>query len=80
MNDSCPDFAGSERKSGRFLFEGCADGIRTGGCVAGTDIDFFGSAGACAVVIYAIGHITGNAVVFFTGFTGSFGRIVVHHT
>ena len=64
--------------SGGFLFERCANGIRTGGCVAGTDVDLFCGAGACAVVVYAIGNVAGNPVVFFTGFAGSFGRIVIH--
>ena len=64
--------------SGGFLLEGCADGIRTGGCVAGADVDLFCRAGAGAVMVCAVGYVAGNAVVFFAGFAGSFGRIVVH--
>ena len=64
--------------SGVFLLEGCADGVCAGGCIAGADVDFFSGAGACAVVISAVGHVAGNAVVFFAGFTGFFRRIVVH--
>ena len=60
------------------MLKGCANGIRAGGCVAGTDIDLFGSAGARAVMVNAVGYVTGNTVVFFAGFAGSFGRIVVH--
>ena len=66
------------RWSGGFLLEGCADSICAGGGIAGTDIDFFGCAGACAVMINTVGYITGNTVVFFTGFAGFFRRIVVH--
>ena len=60
------------------MLKGCANGICAGGCVAGTDIDLFGSAGARAVMVNAVGYVTGNTVVFFAGFAGSFGRIVVH--
>ncbi len=63
-----------------FLLEGCANGICAGGCVAGADIDLFGCAGACAVVIDAVGYVARNTVVFFAGFTGSFGGIVVHRS
>ena len=62
------------------MLEGCANGIRAGGCIAGADVDLFGSAGACAVMIDAVGYIAGNTVVFFAGFTGSFGGIVVHRS
>ena len=61
-----------------FLLKGCANGICAGGCVAGTDVDLFGGTGAGAVVIYAIGYVTGNTVVFFAGLAGFFRRIVVH--
>ena len=64
--------------SGGFLLEGCADGIRTGGCVAGADVDLFCCAGAGAVMVCAVGYVAGNAVVFFAGFAGLFRRIVVH--
>ena len=64
--------------SGGFLLEGCADGIRTGGCVAGADVDLFCRAGAGAVMVCAVGYVAGNAVVFFAGFAGLFRRIVVH--
>ncbi len=60
------------------MLEGGADGIRAGGCVAGTDVNFFGGTGAGTVMVYAVGNVTGNTVVFFAGFTGSFGRIVIH--
>ena len=59
-----------------FLFECCADGVCAGGCIAGADIDFFSSASAGAVVIYAVGNIAGNAGVLMTSFAGLFGRIV----
>ena len=29
-------------------------------------------------MVCAVGYVAGNAVVFFAGFAGSFGRIVVH--
>lgn len=61
-----------------FLFEGCADGVRAGGCVTGTDVDLFSGTGAGSVVIYAVGYVAGNAVIFFAGLTGLFRRIVVH--
>ena len=60
------------------MLEGCANGIRAGGCVAGADVDFFGGTGAGAVMVNAIGYVAGNPVVFFAGFAGSFGRIVIH--
>jgi hypothetical protein len=62
------------------LLEGCTNGICAGGCVAGADIDLFGCAGACAVVIDAVGYVAGNTMVFFAGLTGSFGGIVVHRS
>lgn len=61
-----------------FLLEGCADGICAGGRIAGTDVDLFGGAGAGAVVVYAVGHVAGNAGVLVAGLTGLFRRIVVH--
>ena len=67
-----------EKRSAVFLLEGCANGIRAGGGVAGADVDLFGGAGACAVMVYAIGYVAGNTVVFFAGFTGSFRGIVIH--
>ena len=67
-----------QKQSVCFLLEGCADGVRAGGRVAGTDVDLFRGAGACAVVISAVGHVAGNAVVFFAGLAGFFRRIVVH--
>ena len=60
------------------MLEGCANGIRAGGGVAGADVDLFGCAGACAVVINAVGYVAGNTVVFFAGLAGFFRRIVVH--
>ena len=60
------------------MLEGCADGVCAGGCVAGADVDFFSCAGAGAVVVRAVGYVTGNAVIFFAGFAGFFRRIVVH--
>ena len=68
-----------EKRSAVFLLEGCANGIRTGGGVARADVDLFGGAGACAVMVYAVGYVAGNTVVFFAGFTGSFRGIVIHH-
>ena len=65
-------------KSGGFLLEGCADGVRAGGCIAGADVDLFCRAGAGAVMVCAVGYVAGNAVVFFTGFAGLFRRIVIH--
>jgi hypothetical protein len=65
-------------KSSGLLLEGCADRIRAGGCVAGTDVDLFRGTGVGAVVINAIGDVAGNAVVFLAGFAGFFGRILVH--
>ena len=62
------------------MLEGCANGIRAGGGVAGADVDLFGCAGACAVVINAVGYVAGNTVIFFAGFTGSFRGIVVHRS
>ena len=64
------------RSSGGFLLEGCADGIRAGGCIAGADVDLFSGANACAVVVNAIGDVAGNAGILMTGLTGFFGRIV----
>lgn len=61
-----------------FLFEGRADGLGAGGCVAGADVDFFCCAGAGTVMINTIGHVAGNTAVLMTGLTGLFGRIVVH--
>ena len=29
-------------------------------------------------MVNAVGYVTGNTVIFFAGFAGSFGRIVVH--
>ena len=62
------------------LLEGCADRICAGGCVAGADVDLFSRTGAGAVVIRAVGYVAGNTVIFFAGFTGSFGGIVVHRS
>jgi len=64
--------------SGCFLLEGCTYRVRAGRCVAGTDVDLFRRAGVGAVVICAVGHVTGNTLVFFTGFAGFFRRIVIH--
>ena len=68
----------SNGRSGRFLLEGCADRIRAGRRIAGTHVDLFCRAGAGAIVIYAVGHVAGNTLVFSAGFAGLFRRIVVH--
>ena len=60
------------------MLEGGANGICARSCIARTDIDFFGSTCAGAVVIYAVGNVAGNTVVFFAGFAGFFRRIVIH--
>ena len=60
------------------MLEGCADGVRAGGCVAGTDVDLFSRTGAGAIVVRTVGYVAGNAVVFFAGLAGFFRRIVVH--
>lgn len=61
-----------------FLFESRANGICAGGRIAGTDVDLFGGTGAGAVMINAIGYVTGNTAVLMTGLTGLFRGIVVH--
>ena len=71
-------YAVGQKESVRFLLEGCTDGVRAGGCVAGADVDFFCRAGAGAVVVRAVGDVAGNAVIFLAGLTGFFRRIVVH--
>ena len=67
-----------QKRSIRFLLEGCADGVCAGGRVAGSDVDLFSRTGAGAVVIRAVGYVAGNAVIFFAGVAGFFRRIVVH--
>ena len=67
-----------QKRSIRFLLEGCADGVCAGGRVAGADVDLFSRTGAGAVVIRAVGYVAGNAVIFFAGLAGVFRRIVVH--
>ena len=61
-----------------FLFEGGTDGICTGSCIAGTDVDLFCCTSAGTVMIDAVGYVTGNTAVLMAGLTGFFGRIVVH--
>ena len=57
------------------LLEGCADRICAGGCVAGTDRDFFCGAVAVTVMVDAVAHIAGDtldvtliAVIVIAGF------------
>ena len=66
------------KKSAVLLLEGRADGVCAGGRIAGTDVDLFSGAGAGAVVIYAVGDVTGNTVVLVAGLAGLFRGIVVH--
>ena len=69
----------SASNSNRFLLEGCTNGIRAGGRVAGTDVDFFRCAVTYAVVINTVGNVARNALVAFTGFTCLLGGGVCVH-
>jgi hypothetical protein len=44
------------------LLEGCADSICAGGCVAGTDRDFFCGAVAVAVMVDTVAYIAGDTL------------------
>ena len=61
------------------LLEGCTNGVCAGVCIAGTYIDLFCGAGACAVVVNAVGNVAGNAAVGVTGLTGFFVGIHCVH-
>ena len=61
------------------LLEGSADGVCAGVCIAGTNIDLFCGAGACAVVVNTVGNIAGNAAVGVAGLTGLFVGIHCVH-
>lgn len=63
-----------------FLLKGSADGVCAGVCVAGADVDFFSGAGIGAVMIDAVGYVTGNAIVCVACLTGLFIGIGVHHS
>ena len=64
------------------LLEGRADSVRAGGCVAGTDCDFFRSTVAVAIMVDAVAYIAGNTLdvtlILVTGVAG-FKRIKNTH-
>ncbi len=61
-------FSFKKSRSGvAFLLECGADGVCTGGGIAGSDVYRFGCAGAVLCVIGAVGNIADNTVVAFAG-------------
>ena len=73
-------FPSPHEKSGVcLLLEGCTNGVCAGVCIAGTYVDLFCGAGACAVVVNAVGNVAGNAAVCVAGLTGFFMGIHCVH-